>query len=287
MPSIFISYRRSDSQEVVDHLYAQLVRVFGPRNVFKDDQVIQPGQDIRQQIHRALATVDVVLVVIGPGWASQRLFDANDYVRMEVESALYKEGCWVIPVLVKGADRPPAQAIPESILRLRDLKAVNISHSANFRSDIAQLSETIRQNRPSVAKGQAAVNDPAPPALSPGGRLAGAGCLVIFLIIFLVAGILIIAIGSQVVPRVLGMFGSSSTALTNCVLRVDALSADLESDSDPFSSGADLGSIPQGSEVQAFERAESSGATFYRVRYNGIDGWVNGFWMEVASGNCG
>src|SRR5688572_28807869 len=93
--SIFISYRRADSAEVTRTLYDNLVIRYGRENVFKDIDSIPPGVHFRQHIAKALANCRVLTAVIGEGWLEardhnnrRRLDDVDDYVRLEIETAL-------------------------------------------------------------------------------------------------------------------------------------------------------------------------------------------------------
>jgi hypothetical protein len=83
-------------------------------------------------------------VVIGPHWldiASQtggrRLDDPNDFVRLEVASAL-KRNIAVIPVLVHGATMPPVDRLPEDLTDLAYRNAVELT-LARWPSDVALL----------------------------------------------------------------------------------------------------------------------------------------------------
>lgn len=124
MRSIFISYRRDDSQLSCDRLYGYLAPIFGVKQVFRDLDAIPGGLDFRTSIEHALSTCKVLLVVIGPTWTTitdtsgrLRLDDPNDLVRLEVETAL-RRGIAVLPLLVQGATPPPAAALPPSIQQL-------------------------------------------------------------------------------------------------------------------------------------------------------------------------
>ena len=76
-----------------------------------------------------------MLVVIGRSWtaarspsARSRLFDADDYVRMEVEAALAQD-IPVIPILVEDARMPADRDLPESLRPLTYRQALEISDS--------------------------------------------------------------------------------------------------------------------------------------------------------------
>jgi hypothetical protein len=89
--SIFISYRRADSKYVVDRIRERLVAAFGHEAVFRDIESIPLGTDFRTVLNQETAGCSAMLVVIGPQWAgitdskgNKRLFDPNDYTRIEV-----------------------------------------------------------------------------------------------------------------------------------------------------------------------------------------------------------
>ena len=92
---IFISYRRADSQAITDRIYEHFSREFGSKSVFQDVEDIPPGVDFRAFLNESVGACDVLLVIIGPQWATitdeqgrRRLDDPNDFVRIEVESGL-------------------------------------------------------------------------------------------------------------------------------------------------------------------------------------------------------
>jgi hypothetical protein len=95
MPRIFISYRRTDSQTISGRVHDRLEKVFADKNVFKDVNDILAGKDFRLVLQDAAQQCDIMLVVIGKQWlnssndkGSRRLDDPNDFVRIEVETAL-------------------------------------------------------------------------------------------------------------------------------------------------------------------------------------------------------
>ena len=86
-------------------------------------------------MNAALQSAQVTLVVIGRAWAAvrepssrSRLFELDDYVRMEVEAALAQD-IPVIPILVEGARMPAARDLPESLRALTYRQALEISDS--------------------------------------------------------------------------------------------------------------------------------------------------------------
>lgn len=113
---IFISYRRADSQWAAARLYDTLSAAFPEERIFMDVEKIAPGQDFIEVLAGQVGVCDVFLALIGPEWLSlrspggaRRLDDAKDFVRIEIASALGREGTVTIPILLDGAapPRPP------------------------------------------------------------------------------------------------------------------------------------------------------------------------------------
>jgi TIR domain len=118
---IFISYRRTDSPAYAGRLFDQLSARFGESQVFMDVDTLEPGVDFVQRIEESLGSADVLIAVIGRGWASavdesghRRLDDPHDFVRIEVGGAL-RRNIRVIPVLVAGATMPTADELPDDL----------------------------------------------------------------------------------------------------------------------------------------------------------------------------
>ncbi|MEP7292640.1 MAG: toll/interleukin-1 receptor domain-containing protein, partial [Chloroflexota bacterium] len=146
MPRIFLSYRRADSRLVSNRIYDRLVAAFGKQNVFKDVDNIPPGRDFRGVLREATAECQVMLVVIGPNWVNvtdangnRRLDDPNDFVRIEVETGLQRDGILVIPVLVEGAAMPPPNQLPISLQELAYNNAFTIHDDPLFHRDMDAL----------------------------------------------------------------------------------------------------------------------------------------------------
>jgi hypothetical protein len=113
MPSsarIFISYRREDTAAYAAHLYESLASRFGRAAVFRDVETIAPGEAFAEVIESVMATTTAVIVLIGRRWLTPRLNDDDDFVRIEVETAL-AHAREVIPVLVGGAAMPTEEQL--------------------------------------------------------------------------------------------------------------------------------------------------------------------------------
>ncbi|HEY6444963.1 MAG TPA: toll/interleukin-1 receptor domain-containing protein [Acidobacteriaceae bacterium] len=148
--AIFISYRRDDSEGEAGRLFDDLVRVYGEKSVFMDVAGINPGIDFRKAIDDNVATCGVLLAIIGPQWATinnsagqLRLNDENDFVRLEVASALARD-IPVIPVLVHNATMPRPDALPENLKNLAFRNSVELTH-ARWNSDVQLLTKALAQ----------------------------------------------------------------------------------------------------------------------------------------------
>lgn len=153
MPRIFISYRRADSTTITGRIYDSLVREFGTKSVFMDRAKgnIPAGRDFRGVLKEQLVSCHVIIVVIGPMWLGitddlgrRRLNEADDYVRIEVETGLQRD-IFVIPVLVNNALMPNSKELPLSIAELASRQAVTVRDDPDFLKDIELLIIQIRQ----------------------------------------------------------------------------------------------------------------------------------------------
>jgi len=132
MTTIFISYRRSDSQDQTRRLYDRLAKDFGRDNVFIDIDSMPLGNDFPTVLDRVLTQSRIVLVVIGPTWetvtessGARRLYNPQDFVRLEVEGALLRE-MPVVPVLVDGGRVPNGRKLPVTLRPLCRRHAIEI-----------------------------------------------------------------------------------------------------------------------------------------------------------------
>lgn len=141
MTSIFISYRRSDSTDVVGRIYDQLSKHFGKDAVFKDVDSIPAAADVPQEIDDQIKVSKVVLAVIGANWLkvlNERLTDPHDWVRIELETALlYKVP--ILPVLINGAKMPEATELPIELRVLTKKNARWVRQDPDFHPDMQRL----------------------------------------------------------------------------------------------------------------------------------------------------
>lgn len=114
-----------------------------------DVAAIEPGRDFRKAIDQSVATCSVLLAIIGHEWlevkdtaGNRRLDDPNDFVRIELASALRRD-IPVIPVLVRGAKMPRPDQLPEELKELAYRNAVVLNH-VRWKSDVQVLLQALR-----------------------------------------------------------------------------------------------------------------------------------------------
>ncbi|MGG6240689.1 GUN4 domain-containing protein [Nodosilinea sp. AN01ver1] len=146
MPSIFISYRRSDSHADVGRIYDRLAAHFGKAAVFKDVDDIPPGVDFRDYLNRTLNQCAVLLVVIGPSWLTatdaqgrRRLDNPADWVRVEIEESLRRDDVLVVPLLVSHATLPQPDDLPTSLQDLAYRNYREARPDPDFHKDMGRL----------------------------------------------------------------------------------------------------------------------------------------------------
>lgn len=149
--TLFISYRRDDSQDVVGRIYDKLVAAFSPEQVIRDIDSLVIGRPFPDALNDAVSQSEVVLVIIGRNWltasdsdGAPRLDDAGDFVRMEIERAL-AAGKHVVPVLVSNASMPLAKDLPESIRSLVNQHGINVRPDPDFHGDMDRLIRQLKR----------------------------------------------------------------------------------------------------------------------------------------------
>jgi TIR domain-containing protein len=147
--TIFISYRRDDSEGEAGRLSDDLAQTFQEGAVFMDVNAIQPGRDFRKAIDECIHECSVLLAIVGREWlesknasGQRRLDDDSDFVRLEIASALQRD-IPVVPVLVRGARMPRAEQLPADLRELAYRNAVELTH-ARWKSDVRVLIQALR-----------------------------------------------------------------------------------------------------------------------------------------------
>jgi len=127
---VFISYRREDTGPTAGRMYDRLLRILPKADIYYDLGTIKGGDDFKKSILAAIEQTDVALVFIGKNWlspqpdgGSARVFDEDDYVRIELSAALARP-ILVLPLLVEGAKMPPPDQLPMDIRALSTRNAL-------------------------------------------------------------------------------------------------------------------------------------------------------------------
>jgi hypothetical protein len=145
MPTVFLSYRRSDTGGEAGRLADTFQHRIGGSLAFRDVADIPPGAQFDAMLDKELTAAKIVLVLIGPTWLTQlqqRLGQSDiDYLRVEVAAALAR-GKRVIPLLLNGAALPPAHALPDDLGALARHQAMTL-RDESWSQDVDRLIDAI------------------------------------------------------------------------------------------------------------------------------------------------
>ena len=159
---VFISYRREDTSGQAGRLYDALADKLGAENVFMDVDTIDIGVEFKHAIEAAVSSCDVLFVMIGPRWLTaadtrgeRRLSRTDDYVRLEVETALGRN-IRVVPALVAGAAMPVADDLPGTLSALTLRNAVEMADGPRWQYDVSRLMNLLERIRAGESQAEAA-----------------------------------------------------------------------------------------------------------------------------------
>ncbi len=114
-----------------------------------DVAAIEPGRDFRKAIDESVSNCSILLAMIGQEWLEskndtgrRRLENPNDFVRMELASALQRD-IPVVPLLVRGAKMPRPDQLPDDLKELAYRNAMELTH-ARWKSDVQLLIQALR-----------------------------------------------------------------------------------------------------------------------------------------------
>jgi TIR domain-containing protein len=146
--NVFLSYRRDDGAGYAGRLHDDLAACLPNASIFYDVDAIRPGSRFKADIANALRRSDAVVILIGPHWLAagsnggeSRLFDHEDLVRLEIETALAASGT-IIPILIRGAALPLKEQLPKSIRPILEVQALALS-DATWHSDVRALARRL------------------------------------------------------------------------------------------------------------------------------------------------
>jgi tetratricopeptide (TPR) repeat protein len=143
---IFISYRRSDSGYLATALFERLHESF---DVFLDIESIMLGADFVPEMLDKVATTDVMIVLIGPGWRPDRLREKDDYLRQELLTARSR-GKRVIPALHSGAQPLSALDLPGELAWLAETNMFEFGWSNRLTEDAERLQKLLDDQVPQL-----------------------------------------------------------------------------------------------------------------------------------------
>lgn len=142
-PSVFISYRHSDTAGIVERVRDQIVSQCPGVQVLADTDGLQRGAETLQRAQDHLPLCDVVLVLIGRRWdggkggKTRLIDDPEDPFSIEIALAL-QTARQIVPVLVDGVRMPSDRDLPEHLAGLLRFKPVELRH-ASFGADVNEL----------------------------------------------------------------------------------------------------------------------------------------------------
>jgi hypothetical protein len=171
-PRVFICYRRGETAAHAGRLYDAMVARLGERNVFMDVDM-EPGVDFVERINQVVSACQVLIVVMGPSWATVkdetgevRITDPNDFVRLEVETALRRLEVTPIPVLVSGALMPRPEVLPPEVQAITRRNALELSE-ARWHYDVERLNSRLDELLTDVTRTPKTVESAPTPAPVP------------------------------------------------------------------------------------------------------------------------
>ena len=138
---VFISYRRDDSSYVAQQIHEAAIKHFGRDAVVFDVDSIPLGVDFREFLDQQVRECDVLVAIIGNRWLeilNSRLKEQNDFVRLEIESAL-KRHVPIVPVLVGKASMPSEHCLPAEIAGLAYRNASEVRAGKDLKRHLDRL----------------------------------------------------------------------------------------------------------------------------------------------------
>ena len=122
-----------------------------------DIDTIDLGTDFTEAIGRAVASYDVVIGLMGrrrsdatDAQGRRRLDDPDDFLRLELETALARD-VFVIPPLVEGTAYPAAERLPRSLEALPARQGIELRDAA-WHDDVKRLIRRIERLRAAPGK---------------------------------------------------------------------------------------------------------------------------------------
>src|ERR1700686_163823 len=140
---IFVSYRRDDCQAIAGRIYDHLEAHFGPKSVFFDIESVPGGASFHDLIVKTIAKTDALVALVGPEWLRDHNPAKQDWVVLEIETAL-KRQIPVVPILVDGARMPSRADLSPGIAEIAGLSAVQLTSGKDFAKHILDVVTALR-----------------------------------------------------------------------------------------------------------------------------------------------
>jgi pterin-4a-carbinolamine dehydratase len=150
--SIFISYRRDETADAAQAVFAQLRSYFGSGQVFMDVNTIEPSDLWPARLRDALMDATCLVCIIGRNWlfahdsyGRRRLDQDNDWVCNEIAAGLRRHKA-IYPALIgHEAQMPPKEALPTRIRRFAHCQATRLTRD-NWIGDLTNLARLIEKS---------------------------------------------------------------------------------------------------------------------------------------------
>lgn len=200
---IFISYRRADSQGEAGRIDDHLRPRYGSPLVHRDVCTIPVGADLSEHLVQTVAACSVVIVVIGHRWLESFVRGQgrrDDWLRIEIRTALLNPDVTVIPVLVQDARMPQPEELPPDIRTIARIAALELSDS-RWDYDIGRLIAAVDELVPPLAADAGKPETDRPAVVERTrraeiGRARHAACIAAILLAACVGAGLMVAVGA-------------------------------------------------------------------------------------------
>lgn len=144
--NIFISYRRADNPDFVEHIRTWFILRYARENVFMDFDSIPPFVKFGDYIEEKIQESHAVVIIIGPLWTKLMREKAaryeDDYVRMEVNLAI-KHNKVIAPICVKGAMLPDVHNLPDDIKPLLETNVAYLNSGTHILNNIEKIMDEL------------------------------------------------------------------------------------------------------------------------------------------------
>lgn len=156
MFKLFLSYRRNDSIDITGRIADRLKSRYGENSIFMDIYSIPVGVNFRDHINQEVMSSQILLPIIGTHWldcrdekGQRRLDNEDDFVRLEIESALHNK-IPIVPILVGDASMPKIESLPISLAELPLVNATEIRSGIDFEDHITRLFKILDNIKSSI-----------------------------------------------------------------------------------------------------------------------------------------